>query len=63
MINLGEVYCGHCGDPFDPDGIPSLDPEAMEFCSESCESDYLAQREADDAYWEARYGTAPLYAD
>lgn len=61
VIRIGEVYCGHCGDPFEPDGVPSLDPEVMEFCSDECESDYTTQRANDDAYWVARYGGAAVY--
>jgi len=59
VIRVGEVYCGHCGDPFEPDGVPYQDE--MNFCSEECELGYTTQRAEEDAYWEARYGGALIF--
>ena len=61
MIRVGEIHCGWCGDPFEPDGIPSSDPDVMEFCSDGCELGYTVQRADDDAYWQARYGGAEVF--
>lgn len=61
MINIGEIYCGHCNDPFEPDGIPSSDPDVPEFCSDRCEEQYQSARDGGEAYWEARYGGAPIF--
>jgi predicted nucleic acid-binding Zn ribbon protein len=56
VIRVGEVHCGHCGDPFEPDGLPSF--EGPNFCSTSCEDLYEDERRA---YDEARYGGASVF--
>lgn len=55
MIALGEVYCTQCEDPFYPDGQHLID--GPNFCSGECEDAYLNEQ----AYNEARYGSAPVF--
>lgn len=55
MINIGEVYCWHCEDAFEPEGLPSFDEP--NFCSEDCVDQYLNEQ----AYAEARYGSAVVF--
>lgn len=63
MIKLGEVHCHWCGDAFEPEGIPSLD--GPDFCSDDCQEDSeteeACQRDCEEIYNEARYGSAAVH--
>ncbi len=59
---MTEVHCRWCGDAFEPEGIPSFDPDDdTNFCSDDCEEAFRKDQADQDVYRSARYGGAPIF--
>lgn len=62
MIRIGDIHCSYCGDEFEPDGVPSSDPDVKEFCSEDCALLQAGEDADHQSYRDARESGAPYFA-